>query len=156
MAAPKGNRYAGDALAFCKTPELRAQAFEAYCHHVAQGYLKESFCWESEDKQGRATYRSVKNIIEKHSEDLSLLLLDFAESKNLFFWEKLGMDIATGGNPKGEGWVWANNMFNRFKSQLGWRLSDKSEEKHDPEAKVKEGKMEELANETSSNGSSKE
>ena len=122
MAPQKGNDHAS----VCKGRENKKEDWKPYCAHVAEGYLKESFVWRSKDGTARATYRIIKYIEEKNADVCEALLLEMAEAENLFYWEKLGKDLACGNNSKGEGWVLANNMFNRFKNQLGWRLTDKN------------------------------
>ena len=121
MAAPKGNRYSFEALAYCKTTEHRQAAFKAYCAHIADGNLKESFNWESPDGKAKATYRSIKNIMDKYGEELSLLDYEIAEAKNLQKWQSLAYELSSGAK-KGEGFVWINNMHNRFR-HLGWNIS---------------------------------
>lgn len=143
MPAPKGNRYSFDALAYCKTPQHRQDAFKAYCEHVAEGHLKESFTWKSEDGSGRATYRTIRNLREKYAEELPLLLLEEAEAKNLFRWQNYAFGLVDG-SVRGEGFVWINNMHNRFR-HLGWNISQpKNADEPTEEQKQKEGRLEEL------------
>jgi len=152
MAAPKGNRYSYDALAYCKTKQHRQEAFKAYCKYVAEGNLKMSFHWTSEDGKAKATYRSVNHIIDTYPEDLELILLEEAEAINMHKWQKLAFGLCDG-TIKGEGFVWINNMHNRFKN-LGWNISQPKEDASQlEEQKAKQDKVASMADEINGNGS---
>lgn len=130
MGAPKGNDN-GKYLNLVKTDAHKKQAYEAYCKHVGEGHLKESFTWVSKDKVSRATYNTIKYLIEKGGVAFPSSLLEEAEAKNLFRWQKLAMGLSDG-SIQGQGFVWINNMHNRFR-KLGWNISQPKEnlsEKH--------------------------
>lgn len=144
MAPPKGNDYASA----CKGKENKRKAFKAYCEWIASGRLCESFCWKSEDGKARCTYKMIRYWYQIGEDVLEPLLEEEAHAKNLQYWEELGMSIANN-RSKGEGWVWANNMFNRFKNKIGWRLTDKSVEDENAanQQQAKEDKVAAMAEE---------
>lgn len=96
-----------------ESKELRKRAWHAYCEHVANGRLKQSFTYE-EDGIG-INYYTMWRQQKHHPEDCDPLPMEHARNCNAAYWEAIGHGLLTG-KLKGSPMLWISNMQNRF----GW------------------------------------
>lgn len=107
-----GNQF-GDKL----NPEQKQLAFKQYCNHIASGLSKEAWYYEdSKDENLSLTHKTMESYIKNDPEAFPTSQLENAYSKSRAFFEKIGIDIMTGANPKGNPATFQIFMRNKF----GW------------------------------------
>ena len=119
IAAPKmGNQYRKKLT----TVELRQQAYDSYCDHIATGNDRRAWVFEHPDID--LTYETIESYIRKDAElgesrEFNPLKKKRAESKALAYWENEGKKLMQGSYRYGSPLVWSNFMRNKFR-HLGW------------------------------------
>lgn len=98
MAAPKGNKFSKGLknAAKLKTPELKKEAYDQYCAHMADGKSKKS--WYFEHPSLRLTWESMEKYILDNPSLLDPIHKEIAWCKGYQKWEKIVEDSATGAN----------------------------------------------------------
>ena len=89
-----------------RTSEERKAVCQALCDHLSQGLSMK--CWPLSDPA------TVKSYIEEFPEDFDAEAIADAKRKGLLFWERLGIDGATGVNKDFNATSWIYNMKNRY------------------------------------------
>src|ERR1044071_2025406 len=104
MAAPKGNDYALK----LNTPELRREAYKAYCDHIAEGWPKEAFVFEKGDFS--VVYKTIDISMEEYPDDYPPILMQRAMSKRYKHWLTKGNQLMEGKFRNGSPVVWQTMM----------------------------------------------
>lgn len=122
MAAPKGNDHACK----LKEPEMRTEAYNAYCEWIASGMPKEAFVYEAEDWS--VTFDTVEKYMKECPIDFPAHKMKAAMAKRYAYWFKKGQNLVAGRqedipkenrtNPSPV--TWSNIMRNMFKKDFGW------------------------------------
>src|SRR5208283_2603305 len=79
-----------------KDPEVRQQAYESYCKHLAKGKSKRS--WYFEHPQFTCTWQTFEKYLEDEVE-FNPIQMQISLSKGYEKWEQIAEDGATGLNP---------------------------------------------------------
>lgn len=117
--APKGNQY-GLKL---KDPDIRQQAYEQYCEHLAKGKSKKS--WYFEHEQLTCTWETMEKYLEDERE-FDPIHKKISESKGYARWEQVVEDSAVGANKDANTASLQMVMRNKF----GWDKERPSNSEH--------------------------
>lgn len=113
MGAPFGNKF-GVKL---KKPDVRQEAYQQYCDHIASGYPKEAFFFKHPTHS--VTWATMERYIRDNPDEFSSLLMAEAKAKRYKYWFEVGKDITIGRIKRNSPVTWANIMRNSFK-EYGW------------------------------------
>jgi hypothetical protein len=91
---PKGNQHA----AKLKTPEIKLEAYNQYCQHIAEGIPKEAWCFEHPDLT--ITWETMENYMDREPNVFPPVHIQMAKCKSYKKWFKVVADSATGDNEK--------------------------------------------------------
>jgi hypothetical protein len=92
MPAPLGNQNGVK----IKSPELRQQAYESYCSHIAKGKVKKS--WYFEHPSASLTWETMEKYISQNEVEFDPIKKKVAEAKGLMLWEGKVEEAALGDN----------------------------------------------------------
>lgn len=81
-----------------KDPDVRQQAYEQYCAHLAKGKSKKSWCFEHPNPKLSCTWETMEKYIENAIE-FDPIHKKIAETKGYAKWEQIVEDSAVGDNP---------------------------------------------------------
>lgn len=90
--APKGNKNATK----LKTPELKVEAYQQYCAHLAKGKSKKS--WYFEHPELELTAETMEKYISDNPIDFRPITREIAEIKGFAYWEEVVEQSARGEN----------------------------------------------------------
>lgn len=98
MVAPKGNQFSkglknAEGL---KTPELKQEAYDQYCAHLADGKSKKS--WYFDHPKMKLTYITMEKYILEDASFLDPLHKEIAWCKGYQKWEEIVTGSAIGSN----------------------------------------------------------
>jgi hypothetical protein len=79
-----------------KKPEVRQQAYQSYCDHLAKGKSKRSWCFEHPEFS--CTWETIEKYLEDEVE-FDPLQKKMSETKGYARWEQVVEDSAIGLNP---------------------------------------------------------
>lgn len=94
MGGPKGNRHP----AKLTTDDLKIEAFNQFCDHLAQGKSKKSWYFEHPDLT--CTWETMENYINSGDKVFDLNKIHIAVSKGYKNWEQVVEDSAKGKNTR--------------------------------------------------------
>jgi glucan-binding YG repeat protein len=112
--APKGN---GNATKL-KTPDLKKQAYESYCAHIASGESKEA--WVFEHPTITLTSKTMEKYIRNDQIEFPPIHKEVAEAKSFQHWCNLGKQMMLGQIEKCQPAIFQMFMRNKF----GWDKDD--------------------------------
>lgn len=115
--APKGNKNAIK----LKTPELKKQAYESYCAHIASGESKEA--WVFEHPEITLTWNTMEKYIASDPIEFDPIHKIVAEAKSYLHWTMLGKKMMIGQIEKCQPAIFQMFMRNKF----GWDKEDINE-----------------------------
>ena len=108
--APKGNKNAMK----LKTPELRKEAYESYCAHIASGESKEA--WVFEHPEIKLTSETMEKYISNDPIEFDPIHKSIAQAKSFLHWCTLGKNMMLGKVEKCQPAIFQMFMRNKF----GW------------------------------------
>lgn len=108
--APKGNRNAIK----LKTPELKKQAYDSYCAHIATGASIEEWVFEHPDI--KLTWNTMEKYILNDPIEFDPIHKEIAKAKSYSHWCTLGKKMMLGQIEKCQPAIFQMFMRNKF----GW------------------------------------
>jgi len=126
MAAEIGNKYNQKLT----TPELKKEAYEQYCAHIAKGYTKKS--WRFKHPDMSLTWETMEKYITQEPDVFDPIHKQIAECDSLYYWETVLNDSATGKNRKANTASLQIVMRNKFE----WDTLNKPKEDVNSEASM--------------------
>ena len=79
-----------------KSPDLRQEAYESYCSHIARGKVKKSWYYEHPDAS--LTWETMEKYIRENESEFDPIKKKIAEAKGLMYWEGKVEEAAIGTN----------------------------------------------------------
>lgn len=118
MAAEIGNKHAVKLT----NPELKKQAYDQYCAHIASGQPHKAWCFEHPDIT--LTARTMEKYMKEEPDVFPPIHKEVAESKSLKYWFNVLADSATGKNRRANTASLQIIMRNKF----GWDTAEKAKD----------------------------
>jgi len=91
MAAELGNKYAVKLVSI----ELKKEAYDDYCKHIASGLSKDSWYFKDE-KRLLCTYQTIESYMKEDTEVFPPIQMGIAKCKSKGVWEGKGIDMMDG------------------------------------------------------------
>ncbi len=114
-----------------KEYDLVEKAYDSFCEHLEEGYVKDSWCFEDKDNDFAVTFETFETYLEKYPIDFPPIKAKVARNKGYKKWEGVCMDSGNGTNPKASTASLQMIMRNKF----GWD-TDKKEQQTEHTTKV--------------------
>lgn len=115
-----------------KDPNIRDQAYDEYCAHIAEGYPKEAFFFSHPTES--ISYKTMDKYIAECPEDFPPSKMEQAKSKRYQHWFGEGKTLMQGKYKNGSPVVWQTIMRNVFKNE-GWDRDLQTSNAVEPEAR---------------------
>lgn len=104
-----------------KASDVRQEAYEQYCAHIASGYPKEAFHFEHPVHS--VCWKTMDRYIKENPSEFPAFKMQKAKSKRYMHWLDKGQRLMEGGFKNGSPVVWQTIMRNIFKDE-GWDRQD--------------------------------
>jgi hypothetical protein len=122
-----------------KIPQIRQQAYEQYCAHLAKGKSQESFYFDHPDFD--VTYKTMNKYILENPGEFPAIKKEKAQCQSFAHWENIIEDMIHG-NKKAETALIQMVMRNKF----GWDKENKENNStFEPEVRVLLRKFDDLS-----------
>lgn len=121
-----------------KLPEIRQEAYQQYCAHLAKGKCQESFHFDH--PEFTVSYKTMNKYILENPSEFPAIKKEIAETKSFAHWENI-IDEMIHGTKKAETALIQMVMRNKF----GWDKETKENKgNYEPEVRILLRKFDEL------------
>ena len=108
-----------------KESDIRQEAYEQYCNHIAVGYPKEAFHFDNDEYS--VSWKTLERYMRESPSEFPSIKMEKAQSARYKKWFGEGVNLIHGKHKGGSPMVWQVIMRNIFKP-YGW---DREEIKED-------------------------
>lgn len=116
MAAEIGNKIAVKLT----SPELKKEAYEEYCKHVAAGHSKDTWYFKDEDRL-LCTFETIEKYMKEEPDVFPPIKMNISKCKSKGIWEGKGLEMMEG-KKRCEPAIYQMFMRNKF----GWDKPEKN------------------------------